>query len=211
MKTNHLYVTYKQIKANLGLVLQKKNIQELQIMSWSAECERDYIQDIITMYKFLNVGLVTESYSSNYDIVSLPCNIYKILNIYSDPSNPISQIKWKYINKENTLKILVEKGHQAVYLDFIGIAVDEEGIPLIARSHVPAVETFCTMKIYYEDFLEGISQSYLYLEQKFSGQMIAIRQTMRHVDPMMLNDLNVINGDMLESIGNMRIINKMVQ
>lgn len=211
MKDNHLYTDHNEIIARLSLRIKKKDFSEVEIMTWCQEVETHHIKDTNTMWRFLEVALETHDYSNDYKMVELPCNIYRLLDVYGDPNNPISHLESKFLNKDNKINLLVEnKGQKYIYINYIGTPIDENGTPLIAKAHIEACITYCLMMLYYEDYLERQNPVATELERKFSGQMAHAKNSVRHLTKEHFNRLNVINGDMIESIGNMRTLNKFI-
>lgn len=208
---NDLYITHKEILASFSLLLKKHTIDEAQVMEWCQEVERDHIADASTMCHYVDIAIEAKKYSDDYNTFELPCNVYRLLNVYSSKSDPLSHIKYKRLFKSKML-IAVPSSYDVVYLSFIGNPVDDNGTPLIVKDHKQACITYCTMKLLYEDYyLGGANVRYEELSARFSNQTVACRQSVRHLPAEHFNKLNVVNGDMLESIGSMRVVNKMIE
>ncbi|MCF7885220.1 MAG: hypothetical protein K9M80_01890 [Candidatus Marinimicrobia bacterium] len=197
--------------AALSLYIKNKDFSEVEVMRWCQEVETLHIKDTSAMWRFEEIKIPTIAYSQDWKLFELPCNVYRLLNVYESPENKTSHLQHKWLNKNNQVYKMVEnKNQDHIYINYIGMPINEDGVPLILRSHLPACETYIQMKLYWEDTLEGRTNVGWNLSQKFSGQMTHLKSSVAHLDAEYFNRLNVINGDMIESIGNMRILNKIV-
>jgi hypothetical protein len=211
MKKNSFYTDHHEVMASLGLYLKRKDFSEVEVMRWCQEVETLHIKDLSTMWRFEEIKIETIDYNSDWKLFELPCNVFRLLNVYEDPDNPISHLEHKWLNQNNRVYKMVENRNQdSIYINYIGTPISDDGVPLILKTHVQACETYIQMKLYWEDTLDGKSQVGWHLSKKFSGQVTHLKNDVTHLDAEHFNRLNVINGDMIESIGNMRILNKIV-
>lgn len=177
MQQKTLFTTHKEIANRLATVISQKNIQEANIMEWCQQAENEHIIDMNVMWRYKNVPLMVEDRKA-----LLPCNVHRILDVFSTPNNRGSRLQYAtnnaYIDLDNSFK------GDVVYLNYIGMPVDHDGVPMIAKGHETACELFCYTKIYFEDNLQGKIRGDLYesWEQRFSNAVINIRQSMKNVD-----------------------------
>ena len=195
-----LFTTPSVIFHRISEKFKGETISESQITEWCFDAEVNYIAeaDDSRIYKDvpLDINPITK-------IAILPCNVIRILDVYdsneaptSYTSLPPSRIK---INDATTAKI-----------SYVGLNVDDNGEPYFRSSHVPALETYCTVKI-----LEGKAlmlkypyQIYKDMEQKFSNQIVAIKQSWTNRDHQTSNRMDAIYYNMLPVAAQRRLYHK---
>ena len=144
---NHLYTDHKNIYARLTRKVKSKRIDEGDIIEWCQEVEIDIIQDMDNMYKFVEAEFTVEN-----NRVFLPCNVYKILDVYTTPDDTTSRIY--YYKAGSFISFDAAESYTTIYIDFIGSPVDlETDVPLIIRGHEIACEAYCMWNIYFEDII----------------------------------------------------------
>jgi len=132
----------------------------------------------------------------------LPCNIYRILSVYKDRC-AIPTYEWdgaylrfnfddpNTFNKEYTIE-----------LDYLGIMVDDDGLPMILEGHQEACYWYILTKLYFEDYMNGlIDQNRYTLLQDRLGQYVAkAKSSMRHYSRDDMNDIQAILHNMVPKI-----------
>lgn len=177
MQENILFTDHKDITQRLSQYISQKNIQEADIMEWCQQAENEYIMDMTAMWKYLNVALTVEA-----GIAMLPCNVQRILDVFTSRGNSSSRIE--YANNRGYIFLGADYKSDKVYINYIGTPISEDGVPLIAKGHEAACELYCMTKIYFEDSLYGRINQQLYEQwsQRFNNAVIAIRQSAKRVD-----------------------------
>lgn len=192
---NYKYLHPKYILSNLARKFKSKQIQMGDIIEWCAFAETNHIKDIGSMISFQGIGIEISG-----GVAKLPCNIFRIEDIYDEDERHL------YVsnNGEYLSNIKDEHGTSLddgdyVYLNYAGIPVDDEGVPLVTAGHEIACETFCKINLFEEDALFGKIDRNIFIQWKaeFSGQVLAARnsfrfQTRKDVEYMALPLLNMI-------------------
>ena len=198
---NQRYVSPMDIYAKLSRIHKSKNFSYDDIVEWCAEVETDYIGDVDGMSKFLEVKLDVSGYKAK-----LPCNVYRILDVYSSPQSTASREPYNnsgaYINFNSTYK------NEYIYVDYYGITIDETtGEPLVLKGHEQGCEAYCIRNIYYEDFLLGkiTTDRWGYIDNDWKVKAEASKGGFRHWDRQKINDMNVIMGNIIPKIGNLKL------
>ena len=198
---NQRYVSPMDIYAKLSRKHKTKDFSYDDIVEWCAEEETDYIGDVDGMYKYLQVKLVVSNY-----MAKLPCNIYRVLDVYTTLGDSNSREPYNhsgaYINFNSDYLL------DYVYIDYYGTPIDEEtGEPLILKGHEQACEAFCVYNVYYEDFLTGKlnGNAWGFIVDEWRAKTDASTGGFRHYDRQKLNDMNIILGNMVPKIGNLKL------
>lgn len=177
MQENILFTDHRDITQRLSQYISQKNIQEADIMEWCQQAENEYILDMTALWKYINVPLVV-----NNGIVLLPCNVQRIIDVFTSPNNSASRIE--YANNRGYIFLGEDTSLTTIYINYIGTPITEDGIPLIAKGHEAACELYCMTKIYFEDSLYGKINPQIYEQwsQRFNNSVIAIKQSAKRVD-----------------------------
>lgn len=185
---NNKYTTYGDIFDRLARTFPEKNIQESDIIAWCAECETEWIGDIEAMTLYAKVPLTVTSLQA-----LLPCNVYRILDVFTDEANPNSVVP--YYNNGAYLIFNSDMTETTVYITYYGITIDQDtGYPLIKQGHEQACEAFCTFKLYYSDWMVGKIDNgkFSYIEQQKNLQIDAAKYDMRNMDRQRLRNIRTI-------------------
>ena len=189
---NSKYTTYGDIFERLTRTFPEKNIQESDIIAWCAECETEWIGDIEAMTQYTKKALTV----SNLQAL-LPCNVYRILDVYTDPTNPNSVIP--YYNNGAYLIFGSDVTETTVYINYHGITIDQDtGYPLIKQGHEQACEAFCLWKLSYSDWMTNRidNSKFAYIEEQKNLQIDAAKYDMRNFDRQRLRNIRTIMANM---------------
>ena len=96
-------------------------------------------------------------------------------------------------------------------MTYLGLNVDEDGVPAILQSHVPALVTFCKMQITEPKMLVGKFSPNLFqkYEQQFSLQVTALKQSATNKDSLHYDKVNIIRFNMIRKVGQNRLFKNM--
>ncbi len=205
MEWNNLYVTHKVILASLARVHKKKNWQEPEIMEWCQECLNNIVIDVETMAQYIGVGLSVPQTGPNKNMVYTPCNIFRILDVFDSGSNRIVySYNGSYIILPSTNTL------STIYINYIGTPIDDNGIPLIPKSQIIACETYCKLKAFEEDVAYGEFDASLYMmwDQKLTNMISAGKNDWRFKDRYAIDKLNIIHGNLVPVIANIKLAHK---
>lgn len=198
MSQNNLYTDHLDIMTRLASYITQKNVQEADIMEWCQQAEVEHIQDLSAMWKYLNVKLKVINGTAQ-----VPCNIFRILDVFSQQDNPNSRVSY---GGNRGFIFLPEYKGEYIYMNFIGTPINDDGMPMIARGHESACETYCLTRMFAEDYIyqkihPNIYQGWM---QQFTGQMVSIKQSMRRFDRDRMNTINCMKYSVMR-IGNLRL------
>ena len=194
---NQKYTDHKEIASRLARIHKNKIFYEDDILEWCQECETDYVGDVDNMFKYLQVGLTVIN-----SLAKAPCNIFRVMEIYSDPDNNNSKVQNNYDGKYFNLGS--DYAYDYVYINYYGTPIDElTGVPLIVRGHEAACEAYCVYQMYYEDILtDKIS---IDAKDRITNDMInktrACRGDFRHITRQDLEKVIIIRHSMITQIG----------
>lgn len=192
---------YLTIVDRISRTHRSKEINEGDILEWSSECEREHLQDVDNMIGYAGIELTVKNRKA-----LIPCNVYRILSVYSKRGDISSKVPfrkvglWLHFNSTYT--------SSKVYIDFYGIRLDSDGLPVIPEEHLYAVENFCIEKMYYEDFLlqKLSSDRYQVIYEKMVNSLRDARTSMRNMTLDDLNSLHFIQYNMIPKIGSMDFV-----
>jgi len=180
---------------------RNKPINEGDIIEWVSECEVDYIQDVDNMigYSGLRLSVVNKK-------ALLPCNVYRILKVYSDRNYRTSDVNFRKVNQ--WLHFPSTYNYDYMYIDFFGLRIDESGYPEIPDGHIPALVAFCVHNLYYEDFLQKNIDAtrWQFIHQDMVNKLADIGNSMRNMTLEDINSLHYIQYNMVPKIGTMDFI-----
>lgn len=191
------YVSVKNIAARIARNVKNKNFDIYDVAEWSGECEIDEIGQYEGFAKYRNVEICVK-----HNKAYLPCNIYRILSVYRNGCI-IPNYEWDgaYLrfnfDDPNTFN-----NEFTIELDYLGIMVDDEGLPMILEGHQEACYWYILTKLYFEDFMNGlIDQNRYTLLQDRLGQYVAkAKSSMRHYSRDDMNDIQAILHNMVPKI-----------
>ena len=178
-----------------------KQINEGDIIDWVSECETDYLQDVENMIGYAGIELTVKNYKA-----LLPCNIYRILKVYTSRYDKNSDVpfnrsgRWLYFN--------TDMKKDKVYIDFYGIRIDENGYPVVMEGHVPALVAFCVHNLYYEDWIQNKldNSKWMFIYEDMVNKVRDTRNSLRNVTIEELNKLHFIQFNMVPKIGTMNFV-----
>lgn len=195
---NSKFVSVDIILANLGRAHKRINWDANDVLEWCMQIETEMIADVDSMCEYIDVKLRVRNKQA-----ALPCNVHRILDVYTDTSRASSKIP--YYNTGAYLNFNSDFNSEYVYISYYGTTIDlQSGAPLILRTHIKACEAYCVQQAYYEKYLnnEINGQQWSVIDQRVSeGCNIALSQGIRFKDRQDLTNLNVIKGNMITKIG----------
>jgi hypothetical protein len=195
MIDNSKYTTYKEIIARLSSLIKLKNINPADIMAWSIECETEWIGDFPSLISYNKVKLQVKD-----KMARIPPYCARLLDVYDDPEKSNSHVN--YYNNGSYVILGSEYTKDHVYINFLGIALDEDGIPLIKKGHEEACIRHCIVNAYYEDFINGRIAAVVYGEMKEERnlQVQAAVQSYDNISRKDLAEISAIHMNMLPHI-----------
>lgn len=207
---NQKFVSCDVIAYELGQLYKSKNWEIGNIRTWCAEVETRYIKDIETMTEFEEIDLTVDLDSNDNPQVLLPCNIFRILDIYENSEVNLeykTNGAYAYDFKWNDIAQTYEDG-DVLYINYRGVNIDETtGEILIVKGHEIACKTWCKIQMFEEDAAFGKFDKNLIEVWKndFSGQCIAARHNYQHKSRERINNLNIIRGNQIVQIAGLSL------
>lgn len=204
LTNNSKYVSAEVIMADLARKYKSFEWDLDDVIEWCAQVETNYIPEVNQMVHYVKVPLTVTSRQ-----VELPCNIHRILDVYDS-----DEARVQYYNNGAFLVDLrddtgeeLDDSVETIYINYVGLPLDDDGIPLILKGHEPACETFCKINFFEEKVALGEFSPDLWEKwnQQFSGQITSAKQSVRHMDRYDIDKLNIIKGNMIIKIGSMPI------
>ncbi len=196
---NSLYVSPEVIHADLKRIYKNETINLADIIEWCARVETLHLADIDNMFYF-----EAEEFIIEHGMVLLPCNLHRLLDVYTDP-NTSNSIIHTIGNNGQFLFGFPEnmRDGDTVYLNYISIPVTEDGTPLVQKTHEEAVGFFCRCRMFEEKMNNGEMSPQLWMmwDQKFTASCTAAKQDMRSMKRNDYNDLVKIRGMMIKRLG----------
>ena len=157
------YTSYLDIANRLADEFPNKSnmLHPLTVAKWCAECETEFIGDVESFRTYVDVPLIV---NANRQVL-LPCNLYKINDVFGQIGNEESRITYSdngsYLSFSSNQTFPTDtSGNSIVYINYRGIAIDSEtGWPLIKKGHEYACERYVIKKMFIEDFYTGKLQA----------------------------------------------------
>lgn len=204
--TNAKYTTFKEILARVTSVIKTKEINPADVLEWAVECETEWIQDFPALVPYYKAKLPVRD-----KMARVPPYCARILDVYTDPDNQKSHVQ--YYNNGAYLVLNSEYDKKDVYVNFMGIAIDEEtNTPMIKKGHEEACVQHVLVKLFYEDFLTGKLHPNTYLEMKDERnlQVRAAQADFSNYDRRTLMEIAAINMNMIPYIKYDSFVNKTI-
>ena len=136
--------------------------------------------------------------------VALPSILYRLKAVYDENDMPV-----RYNTNGSYLFDLVDYYGKAfedddiIYIDYVGLVMDDQCRPMIHEAHIQACEVFCKTQMFEEDYAMGKFNPRLYetWTQSLPGLVHAARgSNYRQFTEEQLNQINIIRGNMFPRI-----------
>ena len=146
MENNSKYTTHHEIMFRVGQYIKNKQINESDFVEWCFKVESEILGKEQWAWEFQQFEMTVKNKR-----IFLPCNIYRILDIYTHPHHEGSRINATQIGTFATVNLPEDS---KVYMDYLGIPIDlETAEPLILKGHEMACEAWCVFMMHYSDIL----------------------------------------------------------
>lgn len=186
---NSKYTSYLDIANKIARTFPSKSAitNPLDIASWCAECEIDFIGDIETYKEYVDVPLKVVQRKA-----LLPCTLFKLYDIYRRPECEDIDIERIIPEGNDGTHLMFAQGEQfyknvngedIVFIKYAGMAIDEHtGFPLIKKGHEYACERFCIKHMFEEDFLLGKINIAMWQDicLQLDNALLTAKQNFRH-------------------------------
>tara|TARA_R110002020_G_scaffold90584_6_gene220642 strand:+ start:1516 stop:2169 length:654 start_codon:yes stop_codon:yes gene_type:complete len=193
------YVSTANVAARIARNNKSLEFDKYDIAEWCAECEVDEI----AMYENFKIHRGVQI-TVKKNIAELPCNVYRLLNVFRNKcSVPDYELDGNAILRFNKgSKNRVHEPEYKVEIDYMGIAVDEDGLPLILEGHQEACYWYCLNKLYFEDYLNNRidNNRWMYIVDRLGHYVSKSKSSFRYVTRDDMNEVNFILSNMVRSI-----------
>ena len=192
---NASYVSPEVIWANIVSKYKRKQVSQADVIDWCARMEREFIKDVTCMIKYIEQPLQVIGSK-----VALPSNIHRLTAAYDEDDQPI-----RYNTNGAYLFDVVDyhgnsfEDENEIYIDYVGLVMDDQCRPMIHEAHSQACEVFCKLQMFEEDYAMGRFNARLYEEWQSSiGGLVqsARGSNYRQFTEEQLNHLVIIKGNM---------------
>jgi len=179
-----------------------ENINKDDIFEMCINAELLYINDGDLLAKYVDVPVEIDQ---TLFMGALPCNVKRLLEVYDKDENNIEY----QLTGSNHIK--VKDKIDKVYVHYLGIKMDENGNPTIRTNHIPALVSFCVKSILEPKMLVGKAspQVFQMYDNKFSNQIINIKQSATNKDIRHYRDIDIIRFDMIPNVGQIKLFKNM--
>ncbi len=187
---NNKYVGIETVLAQITSIYKSINLTKQDIIEWVMDCEINHIAAVRDWTLFVDVPLEMDQKKA-----LLPCNVYKLLEVRKGGDF----IKFH----NNGTYIFLNENYADLTITYRGIAVMEDGTPVIVRGHEDACARFCIMNHFEEDFAFGkMDQTrYGFIQDKWYEARDNARASLRHLTRNEIEELLQINADMIPLLG----------
>lgn len=191
------YVSVKNVAARIARNVKGKEFDIYDIAEWCGECETDEIGMYEGFVKYRNVTVPVK-----HNKAYLPCNIYRVLSVYRNNCE-IPKYQWDgaYLrfNMDDPSTFSRE---YSIQIDYLGVAVDDEGLPMIMDGHQEACYWYCMTKLYFEDYMsKQIDEGrYMFLQDRLGLYVDKAKSSFRYVTRDDMNEIQRILHNMVPKI-----------
>ena len=125
--TDHNEIMLRIARRHKSLVLN-----EIDILEWCQEVEVDTLGSVDQMFTYVEFPLDVKNGRAK-----IPCNTYRILDVYLRPGDRNSRIPFTKL--KGYISVDATKNYTKVFMDFYGVPIDlKTGIPQIIAGHEAA-------------------------------------------------------------------------
>lgn len=166
-----MYIRPEEIYMDVARTYKSRTFSLYDVVEWCMQVETDYICDVDIMLRYVYVTKVIDGR------ITLPKNIYRILLIEDEDGRLIENkaVSGSYIHGLKAYE------NRHVKIEFLGVAMDYDCMPLVAASHRDACRRYVIIQLF-ED--EAALDAHIYRIQanrwaEFSGSVLRAKQGFR--------------------------------
>lgn len=191
------YVSVKNVAARIARNVKGKEWDIYDIAEWCGECHTDEIGMYEGFAKYRGVKIKVK-----HNKAYLPCNIYRVLSIYRNKcSIPNYQWDGAYL-RFNFDDPGTFQQEYIIEVDYLGVLVDDEGLPMILDGAQEACYWYCMTKLYFEDYMNGLipENRYIFLQDRLGLYVDKVKGSFRHVTRDDMNEMQMIMHNMIPKV-----------
>ena len=191
------YVSVKNVAARIARNVKGKEFDIYDIAEWCGECETDEIAMYDGFAKYRNVQVEVK-----HNRAYLPCNIYRILSVYK---NKCSIPKYQWDGAYLRFNLEDPRTFNQTYnieIDYLGVMVDDQGLPLILDGHQEACYWYCMTKLYFEDYMNRLidENRYMFLQDRLGHYVTKAKGSFRNVSRDDMNEISMILHNLIPKV-----------
>lgn len=191
MKENPKYTHHLEIYNRLAVALKDtdKILRKKDVLSWCQEVETEFCPNVHNMWEYIQFEL-----SVNNSRAFLPCNLWRLVNVYTVPNDPTSIVAYafpgSFISFNPSLNLT------KVYIDYYGTVIDlETGIPMITKGNEQACFWYCMYMLNIVEIMDGRKQHVVLSKEH---EILAAKQpNYQHIDHNFMNKIERIYFNMV--------------
>lgn len=191
------YVSVKNVAARIARNVKGKEWDIYDIAEWCGECHTDEIGMYEGFRKYRSVKL-TVFHNKAY----VPCNVYRILSVHKNNCS-IPKYHWDgaYLRFNFDDPSTFSSKYQ-IELDYLGVAVDDEGLPMILEGAQEACYWYCMTKLYFEDYMNGLTPEnrYMFLQDRMGHYVNRVKSSFRHITRDDMNEIQRIMHNLVPKV-----------
>jgi hypothetical protein len=197
--TNTDTVYYQVAKLFPGENVNRNDIHEMCMVA-----ELLYIKDGDLHRQYEDVPVEIDK---NLFIGALPCNVVRLMEVYDKDEMPVEY----QVTATNHVKI--KEYVPIVYVRYLGLHLDDKGIPVIHTNHIPALVSWCVKSLLEPRMLMGKANPQLFAmyNQKFSDQVTALKQSATNKGVHHYDEVEVIRYNMIPKLGRKRLFKNIMK
>lgn len=201
----NIFTTPETVYHKVARKLKGETINKYDIEEMCFHAEANYLADAEMLGKFVDFEIEIDKTTRQG---LLPCNILRLVEVYNENEEPISYSIIGVADQPSRIKI--DESDLKVYVSYIGINVDENGLPLIRTSHIDALEAYCIKELIEADVLIGKKPFQLLerYEMKFSNMVVGLKQNWDFKDHQTHNKIDAIRYNMIPVAARRRLLHK---
>lgn len=191
------YVSVKNVAARIARNVKGKEFDIYDIAEWCAECETDEIGMYEGFAKFRSVVLPVK-----HNKAFMPCNVYRLLSVHKN-NCAVPKYHWDgaYL-RFNFDDPSTFNSEYTVEIDYLGIMVDDEGLPLILDGHQEACFWYIMTKLYFEDYMNKLvdESRYMFLQDRLGHYVTQAKGSFRYVSRDDMNEIQRIMHNLVPKV-----------
>lgn len=191
------YVSVKNVAARIARNVKGKEWDIYDIAEWCAECHTDEIGMYEGFAKYRNVRIPVK-----HNKAFVPCNIYRVLSVHKGDCC-ISNYQWDGAYLRFNFDDPGTFGQEYdISLDYLGVMVDEEGLPMILEGTQEACYWYCMTKLYFEDYMNRLidENRYTMLRDQLGHYVSRAKSSFRHVTRDDMNEIQRIMHNLIPKV-----------
>ncbi|VVB59143.1 Uncharacterised protein [uncultured archaeon] len=199
MKGN--YVSVRRIAGMIARSYKHLAIDIYDLVEWCGEA----INNIAAFDSFRRYTPTTDTDDCKLEIVNkqalLPCNVYRLLGVYH---RNLPMAKHEFVRNGAYLRFtrkdndpFWDSGH--INIEYIGIAVDEEGFPMIDEISIQACYWYCLKMLSLEDFTNGklSPAAFGYFDEQYGKYVAKARSSFKNVTRNEMDEIAMVLNNMI--------------